>query len=52
MLLAALLCLSKANMWKVELVSLGASGETLKRNTAGRVSMQAEDELSPSWLVS
>lgn len=52
MLLAAPLYLSKVNQWRVELRSLGASGETLKRNTAGRVSMQAEDELSPSWLVS
>lgn len=29
------------------IMSLGDSGETLTRNTAGRVSVQAEYELSP-----
>ena len=32
-------------------MSLRASGETLKRSTAGRVSMQDEDELSLLRLV-
>lgn len=34
------------------LVSLGASGVTLKRNRAGRVSVQADCELSSIGLVS